>query len=167
MNKLKIIRVVLLLAILGTAVMIFLFSSQPADESQKTSDKLTTTVIRIVDPQFEKKPKPRQLSTRKLVSLIIRKLAHFSEFALLGALLYAYLRLSPRPGTAGRALLIALVLAALYACTDEAHQMLVEGRGPSPVDVGIDTLGALTAILITAGLWRHFSRRGAGRQSLK
>ena len=42
-----------------------------------------------------------------------------------------------RPGLA------ALPLCILYAAGDEFHQSFTEGRGPSPVDVAIDSAGAL------------------------
>lgn len=77
---------------------------------------------------------------------ILRKLAHLAEYAILGALLA---RATRRPG-------LALGLAAAYAITDEVHQTFVEGRHGAPLDVGIDTLGALAGIYA----WTRWSRRG-------
>ena len=76
---------------------------------------------------------------------ILRKLAHLAEYAVLGVLLDRAL---------GRRLLVAVALAGLYAVTDEVHQLFVEGRHGSPLDVGLDTLGALLGIL----LWRRVRR---------
>jgi len=42
----------------------------------------------------------------------------------------------------------AWLLTALYACTDEFHQLFVAGRNASLVDVGIDALGAAIALAI-------------------
>jgi VanZ family protein len=81
---------------------------------------------------------------------ILRKLAHLAEYAVLGVLLDRALR---RPQ-----LVIAVALASLYAVTDEVHQLFVEGRHGSPVDVGIDTLGALLGVL----LWRRVRRETLG-----
>ena len=56
---------------------------------------------------------------------------------------------------------MALGVTAGYAITDELHQGFVAGRYPSPVDVGIDILGALIAIgivLVIAGRRRRASR---------
>ena len=74
---------------------------------------------------------------------ILRKLAHLAEYAILGALLDRALR---RPQLA-----VAIVFAALYAVTDEVHQVFVEGRHGAPLDVGIDIVGALVGVF----LWRR------------
>ena len=76
---------------------------------------------------------------------ILRKLAHLAEYAILGALL---LRASRHP-------VVAVVLAGLYAVTDEVHQLFVEGRHGAPLDVGIDSVGALAGVLV----WRWASDR--------
>ena len=47
------------------------------------------------------------------------------------------------------------MLAAAYAVTDEIHQTFVEGRHGAPLDVAIDTAGALAGVLV----WLHWSRR--------
>ncbi len=84
--------------------------------------------------------------------VISRKLAHFVEYALLVALWWrALVRKLPHH----RALALAFVIAVLYAVTDEFHQTFVSGRTGTPVDVGIDTIGALTAVWLIA--------RGRGR----
>jgi VanZ family protein len=50
------------------------------------------------------------------------------------------------------------VLTAAYAATDEFHQSFTSGRHPSPVDVAIDSVGALLFLLALA-LWLR-GRRG-------
>ncbi len=74
---------------------------------------------------------------------LLRKIAHFTEFACLGGLLawlFAMLRL--RPGV------MPLVLAFAAACIDETIQRFVPDRGPSLWDVGLDTCGAAAGILL-------------------
>lgn len=73
---------------------------------------------------------------------VLRKLAHFSEFALLGALLSWLLGMLEKPR------LYALAAGFLAACTDETIQRFVPDRGPSLRDVGIDTCGVITGILL-------------------
>lgn len=69
---------------------------------------------------------------------VLRKLGHFAEFAVLGALLYR----------ATRSPLLAAALASVYAVTDEIHQVFVPGRQGSPLDWLIDTGGAVTGVLL-------------------
>jgi VanZ family protein len=70
--------------------------------------------------------------------LVLRKLAHLSEYALLGLLLARAVR---RPG-------VAVALAAAYAVTDEFHQTFVEGRVGAVHDVAIDAVGAAIGIVL-------------------
>jgi VanZ family protein len=81
--------------------------------------------------------------------LLLRKVAHVTEYAVLGALL---LRATRRPG-------LALALAALYAVSDEVHQHFVEGRHAALVDVLIDSTGALVGILA----WSRLAARPESR----
>ena len=70
---------------------------------------------------------------------LLRKVAHFTEYALLCGLLIRALR--------GR-LLAAWTLTVLYAATDEFHQMFVDGRVGTWHDVVIDAAGALVAVAL-------------------
>jgi VanZ family protein len=72
--------------------------------------------------------------------LVLRKLAHFAEFAVLGALLTRALD----------RLWLAVFVGSLYAMTDELHQAFVDGRVASPVDWTIDTAGVLAGVLLYA-----------------
>ena len=74
--------------------------------------------------------------------LVLRKIAHACEFALLGALLLRALRDERAAFAAG----------VLYAASDEVHQLFVPGRVGSPIDVAIDSAGVAVGIL----LWRRY-----------
>lgn len=75
---------------------------------------------------------------------LVRKLAHFSEFALLGVLMLALLT---RPGLRPRPFVSAgLCLAA--ALLDEGIQMFTDGRGPRFSDVLLDFSGACVGIAL-------------------
>jgi VanZ like family len=68
---------------------------------------------------------------------ILRKGAHITEYAVLGALLYRALgREAP-----------ALAAGIAYAATDELHQHFVRGRHGAPVDVAIDAIGIALGML--------------------
>ena len=77
--------------------------------------------------------------------LLLRKIAHAAEYAVLGALLA---RALPRPG-------LAVAFGVLYAVSDEAHQAFVPGRLGSPIDVAIDAVG----IAIGIALWQTVRTR--------
>lgn len=73
---------------------------------------------------------------------LLRKLAHFTEFATLGLLLCWFLEMLQKSPLA------AFALAAAAACIDETIQIFVPDRGPGIRDVCIDCCGAATGILL-------------------
>lgn len=83
---------------------------------------------------------------------LLRKLAHFTEFASLGVcLLWLFSMLKKHRS-------LAMLCGTLAACMDETIQTFVPDRGPSLKDVGIDTCGVVTGmILLQIGyyLWRR------------
>ena len=79
--------------------------------------------------------------------LVLRKLAHAAEYAVLGALL---VRATDRPR-------LSFALAVLYALGDELHQHFVPGRRGAPLDVAIDAVGAFVGV----ALWRLAPRKFA------
>ncbi len=82
----------------------------------------------------------------------LRKLAHFTEFACLGGLLFWYLGMLEKPKTLG------FCLGAAAACIDETIQIFVPDRGPGIRDVGIDCGGVMTGMLLML-LVHHFFQR--------
>jgi len=79
---------------------------------------------------------------------LLRKLAHFSEFALLGGLL------SWLVGMLKKNRSLPLLWGCLAACTDETIQRFVPDRGPSLRDVGIDTCGVAAGMAL---LWLGYT----------
>ena len=75
--------------------------------------------------------------------LVLRKIAHATEFAILAALLVRALR------HAGWAVAIGIA----YAVSDEIHQSFVAGRQGSPWDVAIDSVGVVVGALLAARRW--------------
>ena len=81
--------------------------------------------------------------------VLLRKLAHFTEYAVLTALWWRALR-----GLGVRFPLAAAIAISLgYAATDEFHQTFVDGRRGTPVDVLIDSAGIAIAATAIA-VWR-------------
>ena len=90
---------------------------------------------------------------------LIRKLAHFTEFACLGAL-FAWLF-----GMLAKPFSVALPCGFLVACIDEIIQRFVPNRGPAFKDVLIDTSGVLVGIgLLVLG---YTIRKKLAKHSLK
>jgi VanZ family protein len=100
---------------------------------------------------FSSWPSPPSVSI-SLVDFVVKKTAHFTEFGILAVLLVrALARGGGRPTR--RQQYVALGLVAVYAALDELHQVITPGRFPSPVDVGIDILGAITFLWLWARLY--------------
>lgn len=70
--------------------------------------------------------------------VVLRKIAHFCEYAILGALLLRAL---------GRAE-VAVAAGIAYAATDEWHQHFVPGRHAARRDVAIDAAGVLAGVFL-------------------
>ncbi len=90
-------------------------------------------------------------------NLILRKTAHFVEYAILAMLTYRALGMGPTPRARGARLLGAVLIAVGCASFDEWHQTLTLTRTGRPRDVLIDGMGALTGAL--TGGWYLFRRR--------
>jgi VanZ family protein len=82
------------------------------------------------------------------IHFITRKLAHFTEYAILGFLAARAFRTSPRPAISQRWFLICATLIVVYALMDEYHQSFVPSRTASIFDSLIDMAGGLTALII-------------------
>jgi VanZ family protein len=82
---------------------------------------------------------------------VIRKCAHFCEYAMLGFLVWRVVHLDPTFSTASaaRQYWLALLFCALYASSDEFHQSFVPSRQPAVLDVLLDTCGAFFGLLMT------------------
>ena len=83
---------------------------------------------------------------------VLRKGAHLTEYAILGALLLRALgRAAP-----------ALAGGALYAASDELHQHFVQGRHASPLDVLLDTAGVAVGVYVLHRLFQTRLVPGTG-----
>ena len=134
--------------------MIFYFSSQNGEESAQTSTGLAVFVMRLLVPGFDSLSAAEKAVHFDRLVLFVRKAAHFTEFAMLGA----SLRLLFHALALRRPVLIAWAAGTLYAGTDELHQMFVDGRGPMWQDVCIDSAGVLTAVLLVT-LWLRWREK--------
>ena len=154
-------RRVSLIAVIAVAVMIFLFSAQEGDDSAMLSEGVTEWLLTVLVPGYADFTAAQKLAYLERVGFAVRKIAHFSEFALLAVTLSVHLHYRMRGY--GRIIPTSWLIATLYAGTDELHQMFVGGRGPALRDVAIDSAGALTGAFIGVGmilLWHRVRQNG-------
>lgn len=124
--KKVIMRIISMLMLLVTFFTIFSFSAQNGEESGSLSNKVTTVFI-------NKFPYTRNLSIETRQKLIdhgepiVRKLAHFSIYTVVGMCIMAFMctfpiKLRTRLGTS-------LLVGFIYAVSDEYHQSFVPRKG--------------------------------------
>lgn len=146
--------VVIILVILSIGGMYY-FSSQngrvSGNQSQivvniidKVRDKVTLKNQSLIKVQTKIYDKLRKLGSK---SYIVRKMAHFIIYALIGIslLLFMYVFFKKLMLSS----MIAFILSVTYACYDEYRQISIPGRSGSIKDVFIDSCGALTGIILT------------------
>jgi VanZ family protein len=92
---------------------------------------------------------------------LVRKAAHFSEYALLALLAARAFRTSHREKLRRRWWLAAFSLVACVALADEYHQSLLPSRTGTIYDSLLDMAGGAAA-LACAALWLSLKRRRAG-----
>ncbi len=143
------IAVFLSLCVLADLILIFFMSSEDPQASGDRSNEITDTVVDVVYPDINQRPADEQTNIFTSVHHFVRKLAHFTEFALLGlfsTLLLGHLARRLTALRLGLRLALTAGFSLLYAISDEVHQIFTN-RGPSVIDVLIDFSGALFGIL--------------------
>lgn len=147
---------VLAVLVLIWMTIIFSFSSQPAVESASVSSPLAQTVADLFCPSFEHLNQAEQQRVLDTCSFIVRKIAHFTEYALLGFLTTLTLtsfRSARRNEKWGISVLkcklplIAFLIGTLYAASDEIHQCFVPGRSGQITDLLLDSVGVAAGVL--------------------
>lgn len=127
------------------ALLIFFFSSQVSSDSADLSSGVMNFINEIL---------PFELNL-----IVVRKIAHFTEFLILGGLVLNVFSCYQK--ITARNMIQTSIICFLYACSDEIHQAFVPGRGPGIIDVGIDTLGSMVGILIYKELLKHKNKKKA------
>ena len=144
---LKYFRIITVILLIAWMTMIFSLSSQNADQSSQTSGGVIATVVRIFYPDFDALSEAQQLELIEPFQFIVRKSAHFTAYAVLGALsflsviTFKKIPLFYRSG-------ISAAICLLYSVSDEIHQTFVKGRSGEVRDVCIDFCGSLLAIVV-------------------
>jgi VanZ family protein len=83
-----------------------------------------------------------------LIHDVIRKCAHVGEYFILGAVLFRAFRGGSQDTRVWHWVSYSVLLAVLYAASDELHQSFVATRTASSTDVAIDSAGAVLAQIV-------------------
>ncbi len=145
-NKRNTRRIVFVILALLWMFVIFLFSAKNADESTEQSLAVGMRVGSILHADFETWSNEARIEFAEIVDKPIRKMAHMAEYALLGVLLVG--AAVPAWDISKKYLFWAWLIATVYACSDEVHQLFVPGRYGSVIDVGIDAIGAFVGVVV-------------------
>ena len=112
-------------------IFIFVMSSFDATSSSNQSNFIVDIITSIIN-----------IKDIGLLSLIIRKLAHFIEYFILGILVINFITRYHKK------IIIAILLCIIYATSDEIHQIFVPGRSCQIIDIMIDSLGSIMGIYL-------------------
>ncbi len=140
----KLIKVLKIILILIWMIVVFNFSNENGAKSSNTSRKVTEVVVKTITKRDIQKDESLMESVEK----VIRKLAHYSLYAIGGILIISYVNTETKAKDKNKKILYSVIFGAGYAITDEIHQFFVSERSASAFDVGIDTLGIVTGIII-------------------
>ena len=131
--------------LLFTFFVIFGFSSQDGETSGGISRNITNKIL-----QFSNKYNALEQEEKEQIAdrteRIIRKIAHFSIYTLVGLLLMGLL--STYKIKENWRIILSVLLGMIYAVSDEIHQSFIPGRTPQITDVYIDTLGVVLGVLL-------------------
>ena len=141
-----------LLLVLSLMILIFCFSAQPAEESDETSGFFVTLILKILVPDSDSLDPEAKWELEHKVSFLVRKTAHLSEYAILGFALLLHVSALHQKMKIRFPRLSAFFVGALYAPSDEVHQLFVPGRSGEGKDVFLDSIGVLLGVLILSWL---------------
>lgn len=141
-------------------IAIFFFSSQQQKQSERLSSPigdamwnsgfLEFDLFNPIRKSYEQSRRPFTIFAQRLA----RKSAHVFIFTVLGFLL----RICLESWFSGKKHLLpsAFFIGAVYAVSDEIHQLFVPGRTGSVQDILLDCSGVILGVLIAAGIIRLF-----------
>lgn len=136
MSRKKLQKFLAWLALLVWMGVIFYFSHQSGDASMQLSDGILDSFKSLFQNFLD----------YHTLSYIVRKIAHFTEYFILGLLIH---HLVKQYRVISKTEIIWMILfCVIYAMSDEFHQVFIGGRSPKVFDVIIDSLGSSLSILI-------------------
>ena len=145
--KSKLLKIFIWIPAVICAVMIFGFSGQNGENSGNLSRKAAGVIVDIADSVHlvDVRWNGRQELIDK-IELPVRKAAHMTEYAIFACLVYLAFTVDGVSWQLVR--FISFFATAAFACSDEFHQLFIDGRSAEIKDVLIDSFGSLTSILL-------------------
>ena len=137
------IKIIKLLFVIVVMVTIFMFSNQEATESQALSVNVVYKTKEIITNKKDNCSNNKCIESN--YNKIIRKVAHFTLYFILGISVYLFIKeyIDDK-----RLIIITILICLLYATSDEIHQLFVPGRSFQLLDILIDTIGSICSIIM-------------------
>lgn len=136
-------RMIYMLLVVLWMIIIFGFSSQDGDKSQKTSNIITDSIVKLINNVSNDNV---EKELQENVSFIVRKIAHFSAYLIGGILIFNLFNTFSLK--IKYIIILTIIFGAVYAMSDEVHQYFVSDRSAQFRDVCIDTSGVAVATII-------------------
>lgn len=136
MNKNRFFNILVLILWL---VIIFIMSSFNASDSGSQSNIIVSIISRIFN-----------IKEVSILSFLIRKLAHFTEYFILGIL---SLNCFKDYSQDKKVIYFSIAFCIFYAMTDEFHQTFIPGRAGAIKDVLIDSFGTVCGSILHYNLF--------------
>ena len=127
-------------------VFIFLMSAKNAVQSGAMSGGLIKQLAPLINSKFNLLDEVSQADFIESLQGVVRTLAHFFEFTLLGALGFFAFRFTLN--CRKKVVVFGVLMGCIYALTDEIHQIFVPGRTFQLKDVLVDWGGILLGTAI-------------------
>lgn len=139
MKHKKRIAITFLIVAAGCVLGMFYFSNQNGDTSHGLSYDIVLHILKwlSIDPN-------ETITAMDLCDFVVRKIAHFTEYTVLGIGLCGLMRVLVKRYWG----ITAIVLGAVLASLDEFHQLFIPGRSAMVSDVVIDICGVVVGSII-------------------
>ena len=161
MGKINLQNIITSILVLVWMTTVFIFSSQDGTQTLNTSGAFIHAVESTVKNEGThvesntnsnnntdkiKSQKTIKYKYSDEIQLFVRKNAHYFLYLTGGIILSAFFYAQNKANR--RYTLYTIVTGIVYSMTDEFHQKFVPGRTSSIKDVGIDSLGVITGVVI-------------------
>lgn len=145
-EKKNIINILLIIMILLLLILIYGNSLKEGKESSQQSNAVVNFIYDMI-PILE----------RSILSLVVRKMAHFTEFFVLGLLIHTFCLNKVKDK---KNIILILLFGYVFGAIDELIQTFVEGRNGNFIDTLIDYSGFITSFLIVKLIQINILKKG-------